>query len=71
MEQANTHQRADLRLKVSPIAVHATYSLDNHDGIAKRQRFREAGLWKGDSEDYTEGRWRNRRAIQPDLRVIM
>jgi len=33
------------RLNVSPYAAHATYSLDNHDGVAKRQRFRETGLW--------------------------
>mmetsp|Transcript_29143 Transcript_29143/g.93193 ORF Transcript_29143/g.93193 Transcript_29143/m.93193 type:complete len:679 (-) Transcript_29143:153-2189(-) len=50
-------QRADLRLKVSPFAVHATYSLDNHDGVAKRQRFREAGLWLADGEEYFRGRF--------------
>ena len=32
----------------SPYAVHATYTLDHHDHIAKRQRFHEAGLWRAD-----------------------
>jgi len=50
-------QRADLRLKVSPFAVHATYSLDNHDGVAKRQRFREAALWAADPPPRPEARY--------------
>ena len=36
--------------------VHATYSLDNHDGVAKTQRFREAGLWDVDPPEYYAGR---------------
>jgi hypothetical protein len=31
---------------LDPYAVHATYTLDWHDGVAKAQRFREAGLWR-------------------------
>ena len=50
-------QRADRRLRVTPIAVHATYSLDNHDGLAKQQRFREAGLWRVDPPSYFEGKF--------------
>lgn len=50
-------QRAHQRLQVTPFAAHATYSLDNHDGIAKRQRFREAGLWLADESSYFEGRY--------------
>ena len=46
---ANGHgyfvQAAHRKLGVRPMAVHATYSLDRHDGLAKTQRFREAGLW--------------------------
>ena len=42
-------QQAHTRLHVSPLCVHATYSLDNHDALAKTQRFREAGLWRGKS----------------------
>ena len=47
-------QRADRRLRVTPIAVHATYSLDNHDGLAKQQRFREAAR-RVDPPSYFEG----------------
>ena len=58
---ANGHgyfvQSAHTRLKVSPFAVHATYSLDWHDGVAKRQRFREAGLWMVDDDAYFRGRF--------------
>jgi hypothetical protein len=43
------------RLQVQPLAVHATYSLDRHDGVAKRQRFREAGLWRSDPDEYFQG----------------
>jgi len=50
-------QAAHRSLQVSPFAVHATYSLDNHDGVAKRQRFREAGLWLADGEEYFRGRF--------------
>jgi hypothetical protein len=32
-----------------PYAVHATYTLDLHDGVAKAQRFREAGLWRAEA----------------------
>ena len=35
-------QRAHVRLGLTPLAVHATYSLDNHDNVAERQRFRAA-----------------------------
>ena len=42
---------------MTPIAVHATYSLDNHDGLAKQQRFREAGLWRVDPPSYFEGKF--------------
>jgi hypothetical protein len=45
-------QRAHVRLGFTPLAVHATYSLDNHDNVAKRQRFREAGLWEADDDAY-------------------
>jgi len=41
-------QRAHERLGVAPFAVHATYTLDTHEGGAKAQRFREAGLWRAD-----------------------
>ena len=37
---------------VAPYAVHATYSLDEHDHVAKQQRFREAGLWRADGPDF-------------------
>ena len=40
-----------------PYAVHATYSLDHHDHIAKAQRFREAGLWHADAPTFSEGRY--------------
>ena len=49
---ANGHgyfvQGAQRRLGVPPFCVHATYTLDFHDGPSKRQRFREAGLWAAD-----------------------
>ena len=48
---------AHKRLGVAPMAVHATYSLDRHDGVAKRQRFRETGLWRSDPPSYYEGRF--------------
>lgn len=47
--------QSDTSLK--PYAVHATYTLDNHDGLAKAQRFREGGLWKVDPPSYYEGRY--------------
>jgi len=50
-------QAAHARLSVQPFAVHATYSLDNHDGLAKSQRFREAGLWRVDPPKYFEGKF--------------
>ena len=50
-------QKAHERLKVAPIAVHATYSLDNHDSLAKTQRFREAGLWAADPPEFASGRY--------------
>lgn len=50
-------QRAHLRLRVAPYAAHATYSLDNHDGVAKRQRFRESGLWLADPPSYAQGKF--------------
>ena len=37
--------------------MHATYSLDRHDGLAKTQRFREAGLWRADPPSYFQGRF--------------
>ena len=58
---ANGHgyfvQSAHVALGVSPFAVHATYSLDWHDGAAKRQRFREAGLWDADPPTYFSGKF--------------
>ena len=43
---------------MAPLCVHATYSLDNHDGIAKRQRFAEAALWAAHPPGYyEEGRY--------------
>jgi hypothetical protein len=42
---------------LTPYAVHATYTLDNHDGLAKAQRFRENGLWRADPPSYYEGRY--------------
>ena len=50
-------QRAHERLRVQPLAVHATYSLDNHDALAKTQRFREAGLWAVDDDSYFGGKY--------------
>lgn len=50
-------QSANIRLGVPPIAVHATYSLDNHDAVAKKQRFREAGLWDIDPPAYYDGKY--------------
>lgn len=50
-------QSAHKSLQVRPFAVHATYSLDYHDGAAKRQRFREAGLWSVDEPSYYEGKF--------------
>ena len=49
-------QSAHKRLKTAPLAVHATYSLDNHDAVAKRQRFREAGLWEADTDEYYDAK---------------
>ncbi len=58
---ANGHgyfvQAAHTRLGIAPMAVHATYSLDRHDGLAKAQRFREAGLWQVDPPEYFEGKF--------------
>ena len=58
---ANGHgyfvQRAHTRLRVAPFCVHATYSLDMHDGVAKAQRFREAGLWDVSPPEYFNGRF--------------
>lgn len=58
---ANGHgyfvQRAHLSLGIPPFAVHATYSLDRHDGASKRQRFREAGLWAVDPPSFFQGRY--------------
>jgi hypothetical protein len=42
---------------LSPYAVHATYTLDNHDGLAKAQRFREAGLWHVDPPAHFQGKF--------------
>lgn len=50
-------QASHTRLRVPPIAVHATYSLDNHDALAKAQRFREAGLWAVDDDAYYQGKF--------------
>ena len=50
-------QAAHKKLGVTPLAVHATYSLDNHDGLAKAQRFRESGLWRVDPPGYFEGKY--------------
>ena len=41
----------------APFAVHATYSLDHHDELAKAQRFREAGLWKSDLPEPADARY--------------
>ena len=46
-----------VKLGVKSFAAHATYSLDRHDGLAKRQRFREAGLWRSDPEEYFQGKY--------------
>ena len=58
---ANGHgyfvQSAHTALNVAPFAVHATYTLDYHDGTAKRQRFREAGLWAAESPPSREERY--------------
>jgi len=58
---ANGHhqfvQNASARLGVRPLAVHATYSLDRHDDIAKTQRFREQGLWRVDPPEYFKGKF--------------
>ena len=50
-------QSAHEQLRVSPYAVHATYSLDRHDTLAKAQRFREAGLWHADPARYFQGKY--------------
>lgn len=50
-------QSAHEQLRVAPYAVHATYSLDRHDGLAKAQRFREAGLWRADPPGFGDGRF--------------
>eukprot|EP00966_Prymnesium_polylepis_P016520 380931-Prymnesium_polylepis.1 len=50
-------QNASARLGARPLAVHATYTLDAHDDLAKAQRFREAGLWRADAQAYYEGRF--------------
>jgi len=56
---------------VQPLAVHATYSLDNHDGLAKAQRFREASLWRVDPPEYFAGKFLVVNAsISPALQVI-
>ncbi|KAL3926763.1 MAG: hypothetical protein SGPRY_003153, partial [Prymnesium sp.] len=61
---------AHKRLGVRPFAVHATYSLDNHDGLAKAQRFREAGLWSVDPPAYFEGKFlAYNSTISPALQV--
>ena len=41
----------------APFAVHATYSLDHHDELAKAQRFREAGLWRSDPPEPADARY--------------
>ena len=50
-------QSAHVRLGLKPFAVHATYSLDYHDGHAKAQRFREAGMWGVEPDEYYTGRY--------------
>jgi len=50
-------QAAHKQLRVAPYAVHATYSLDRHDTLAKAQRFREAGLWRADPPTFSRGRY--------------
>lgn len=63
-------QGAYKRLGVQPLAVHATYSLDNHDGLAKAQRFREAGLWRVDPPEYFRGKFLVLNAsVSPALQV--
>ncbi|KAL3923067.1 MAG: hypothetical protein SGPRY_004342 [Prymnesium sp.] len=58
---------------MQPFAVHATYSLDQHDDVAKTQarspvilpsgyvylegRFRENGLWRVDQPEYFSGKY--------------
>lgn len=46
---ANGHaffvQRHDVRSRVAPLAVHATYTFDGAGAGAKQFRFRERGLW--------------------------
>ncbi len=44
-------QGAHARMRLSPYAVHATYTLDRHDVTAKAQRFREAGMWRADAPE--------------------
>ena len=55
---------------MTPLAVHATYSLDNHDGLAKAQRFRESGLWRVDAPAYFEGKYLAlNSSVSPTLQV--
>lgn len=58
-------QGAHRRLQLAPFCVHATYSLDRHDSLAKEQRFREAGLWAADSPDYFRGKFLSLRWSEP------
>ena len=53
----STHRSLHAPPDPRPAAVHATYSLDRHDGLAKRQRFRESGLWRSDPDEYFQGKY--------------
>ena len=65
-------QAAHVRLKTTPIAVHATYSLDNHDALAKRQRFREAGLWSVDDDAFYAGKFLAlNHSVAPDVQAAI
>ena len=65
-------QASHTRLGVSPICVHATYSLDNHDALAKAQRFREAGLWQVEPAEYYQGKYLAlNHSIAPDVQAAI
>ena len=75
--QGAAHRRAPVArneaiTSARPYAVHATYTLDDHEGLAKAQRFREGGLWRVDQPSYFEGRYLAYNAtLPPDVEAAI
>ena len=66
-------QAAHRRLKTTPIAVHATYSLDNHDAPSPRRSASRGGLWSVDDDFLLrEGKFLAlNRSVAPDVQAAI